>query len=108
MSDLMSEHCEPCEAGTPPLSQAEIERLSRQVDGWTVVDGKRLVKEFGFPDFQQALAFVDRLGEVAEKEGHHPDVSLSWGKVGVELSTHSVGGLSKNDFILAAKADDVR
>lgn len=108
MSELASEHCAPCEAGTPPLGVKEIERLSRQLEGWQVVDGKKLVKEFRFPDFSQALAFVDRLGVVAESEGHHPDVSLSWGKVGVELSTHSVGGLSKNDFILAAKAEEVR
>jgi 4a-hydroxytetrahydrobiopterin dehydratase len=108
MTELASEHCAPCEAGTPPLGEKEIERLLGRLDGWKVVDGKRLVKEYRFPDFHQALAYVDRLGVVAEKEGHHPDVSLSWGKVGVELSTHSVGGLSKNDFILAAKADEVR
>jgi 4a-hydroxytetrahydrobiopterin dehydratase len=108
MSDLASRRCGPCEAGTPPLGEKEVGRLARQLDGWQVIDGKQLVKEYGFPDFHQALAYVERLGEVAESEGHHPDVHLSWGKVRVELSTHSVGGLSENDFILAAKADQVR
>jgi 4a-hydroxytetrahydrobiopterin dehydratase len=108
MSDLAAKRCAPCEAGTPPLGAAEVERLAGQLDGWQVVDGKRLVKEYRFPDFRQALAFVDRLGEVAESEGHHPDIYLTWGKVRIELSTHSIGGLSENDFILAAKADQVR
>jgi 4a-hydroxytetrahydrobiopterin dehydratase len=108
MTDLTAKHCEPCEGGTPPLGEAEIERLSRQLDGWKVTVGKKLEKEYGFPDFRQALAYVNRLGEVAEREGHHPDIYLTWGKVRVELSTHSIGGLSENDFILAAKADQVR
>jgi len=72
-----------------------------------VVDERRLEKEYGFPDFRTALAFVDRLGEVAEAEGHHPDIFLTWGRVKVTLWTHSIGGLSTNDFILAAKADAV-
>jgi 4a-hydroxytetrahydrobiopterin dehydratase len=108
MSDLASRHCKACEAGTPPLDADEVGRLAGQLDGWTVEGGKQLVKEYRFPDFREALAFVDRLGEVAESEGHHPDIYLTWGKVKVELSTHSVGGLSENDFILAAKADRVR
>jgi 4a-hydroxytetrahydrobiopterin dehydratase len=108
MTDLTAKHCEPCEGGTPPLGEAEIERLSRQLDGWKVTAGKKLEKEYGFPDFRQALAYVNRLGEVAEREGHHPDIYLTWGKVRVELSTHSIGGLSENDFILAAKADQAR
>ncbi len=107
MSDLASRHCKEQAKGTPPLGEEEIGRLAGQLDGWTVAGGK-LAKEYRFPDFRQALAFVDRLGEVAESEGHHPDIYLTWGKVKVELSTHSVGGLSENDFILAAKADQVR
>lgn len=108
MSDLAAKHCEPCEGGTPALGAKEIEKLAGQLDGWNVIEDKRLEKEYRFPDFRQALAYVNRLGEVAETEGHHPDVYLGWGKVRVELSTHSVGGLSENDFILAAKADQVR
>ena len=105
MSDLATKHCQPCEGGTPPLQGAELDRLMGQLQGWSLMEGKRLEKEYRFPDFRQALDFVNRLGEVAEEEGHHPDVYLTWGKVRVALSTHSVGGLSENDFILAAKAD---
>ncbi|HEY8021243.1 MAG TPA: 4a-hydroxytetrahydrobiopterin dehydratase [Thermoanaerobaculia bacterium] len=108
MSELTSKHCEPCEGGTPPLGEREIERLLGQLDGWNVIEGRKLEKEYRFPDFRQALAYVNRLGEVAEAEGHHPDICFTWGKVRVELSTHSIGGLSENDFILAAKADEVR
>ena len=108
MSELAAKHCEPCEGGTSALGAKEIEKLAGQLDGWNVIEDKRLEKEYRFPDFRQALAYVNRLGEVAESEGHHPDLYLGWGKVRVELSTHSVGGLSENDFILAAKADQVR
>jgi 4a-hydroxytetrahydrobiopterin dehydratase len=106
---LADKKCAPCEGGTPPITGEEAERLRGELDGWQLVkDGKELSKEYRFPDFRQALAFVDRLGEVAESEGHHPDIYLTWGKVRVSLSTHSIGGLSENDFILAAKADRVR
>jgi len=108
MSELTSKHCEPCEGGTPPLGEREIERLLGQLDGWNVIEGRKLEKEYRFADFREALAYVNRLGEVAEAEGHHPDICFTWGKVRVELSTHSIGGLSENDFILAAKADEVR
>jgi len=108
MSELTSKHCEPCEGGTPPLGEREIERLLGQLDGWNVIEGRKLEKEYRFADFREALAYVNRLGEVAEAEGHHPDICFTWGKVRIELSTHSIGGLSENDFILAAKADEVR
>jgi 4a-hydroxytetrahydrobiopterin dehydratase len=107
MSDLSAKRCQPCEKGTPPLQGEDLDRLLGQLQGWSLADGKRLEKEYRFPDFRQALAFVDRLGEVAEQEGHHPDIYLTWGKVRVTLSTHSIGGLSENDFILAAKADEL-
>jgi 4a-hydroxytetrahydrobiopterin dehydratase len=103
---LASKQCVPCEGGVPPLSSEEISRLLMQVDGWTVSDGKKLAKTYTFPDFVQALAFVNRAGAVAEAEGHHPDLFLTWGKVGVEVWTHAIGGLSENDFILAAKLDE--
>lgn len=105
MSDLASKRCEPCEAGTPPIEGAELDGLLAQLDGWEVAEGKRLRKEYRFPDFREALAFVNRLGQLAEEEGHHPDICFTWGKVRVELWTHSVGGLSTNDFVLAAKTD---
>ena len=105
---LTSKHCVPCEGGIPALTDEEIQPLLAQLDGWTVVAGKRLAKTYRFPDFVQALAFVNQAGAVAEAEGHHPDLYLSWGKVGVELLTHAIGGLSENDFILAAKLDEAR
>jgi 4a-hydroxytetrahydrobiopterin dehydratase len=110
MSDLAAKKCEPCEGGTPPLGEAEVRRLLGELDGWRLASGAKpeIEKEYRFPDFREALAFVNRLGEVAEQEGHHPDIYLTWGKVRVALSTHSIGGLSENDFILAAKADRVR
>jgi 4a-hydroxytetrahydrobiopterin dehydratase len=104
---LTQKKCGPCEKGEKPLQGEAAERLLQQLEGWTIEDGKELQKEYRFPDFRQALGFVDRLGEVAESEGHHPDIYLTWGNVRVSLSTHSIGGLSENDFILAAKADGV-
>jgi 4a-hydroxytetrahydrobiopterin dehydratase len=107
MSDLANRKCEPCEAGVPALKGEEMRKLYAQLEGWTVVNEHHLEKEYRFRDFADALAFVNRLGAAAEAEGHHPDIFLTWGKVGVTLWTHSVGGLSENDFILAAKADAV-
>jgi 4a-hydroxytetrahydrobiopterin dehydratase len=98
----------PCEGGTPALTADEIATLMPQLDGWAVEDDTKLTKSYTFPDFVQALAFVNRAGAVAEDEGHHPDLLLTWGKVGVELTTHAIGGLSENDFILAAKLDAAR
>jgi 4a-hydroxytetrahydrobiopterin dehydratase len=105
---LVNQKCTPSEKGEKPIAGEEADRLLRQLDGWTLSEGKELSKEYTFPDFRQALDFVNRLGEIAESEGHHPDIYLTWGKVRVSLSTHSIGGLSKSDFILAAKADTVR
>jgi 4a-hydroxytetrahydrobiopterin dehydratase len=102
---LASRHCVPCEGGIPTLTHEEISRLLMHVEGWTVLDGKKLAKTYTFPNFVQALAFVNRAGAVAEAEGHHPDLFLTWGKVGVEVWTHASGGLSENDFILAARLD---
>jgi 4a-hydroxytetrahydrobiopterin dehydratase len=108
-SKLVDLKCVPSKKGEKPIEGEEVDRLVRQLDGWTVTGdktgGKTLTKEYPFPDFQQALGFVNRLGEIAEREGHHPDVYITWGSVRVSLSTHSIGGLSKSDFILAAKAD---
>ncbi len=105
MGDLASRTCKPCEGDTPALRGEELRKLYSQLEGWTLVSEHHIEKEYRFPDFREALAFVNRLGEIAEQEGHHPDIFLTWGKVQVTLWTHSVGGLSENDFILAAKAD---
>jgi 4a-hydroxytetrahydrobiopterin dehydratase len=106
---LEDQKCQPCEKGELPLRGEALKQLQAQLsDGWAVVGEKQLEKEYTFKNFRDALAFTNRVGEIAEKENHHPDVFLSWGKVRLNISTHSIGGLSANDFILAAKADAVK
>ena len=106
MTNLVSKKCVPCEEGTTPLNRAEAEDFLEELPGWTLTrQGKGIAKEYRFKNFAEALAFANKIGAVAEAEGHHPDLAVSWGKVGVSLSTHSIGGLSENDFILAAKID---
>jgi 4a-hydroxytetrahydrobiopterin dehydratase len=104
---LAEKQCVPCRGGTPPLRGQELESLKSQVTGWQVVTEHHLAKTFTFPDFQKALDFVNRAGAIAEKEGHHPDLHLAWGKVGVEIWTHKINGLTESDFVLAAKIDQV-
>ena len=111
MSDLASKQCVPCRGGVPPLEGSELDRLLAELNGegggWRVVDGHHLEKEYRFPDFRQALDFVDRVGELAEEQGHHPDLHLeSYRNLRAVLSTHAAGGLTLNDFILAAKIDE--
>ena len=107
MVKLATKKCRPCEGGQPPLNADELFVLKNQLDaeapGWTVQGGKRLEKEFRFKDFRSALAFVTKIGAIAESEGHHPNIELGWGFVRVMLWTHAIDGLSDNDFILAAK-----
>jgi 4a-hydroxytetrahydrobiopterin dehydratase len=102
---LSEKHCVPCRGGVSPLQGEELERLERQLPGWQVVGGHHLLKSFTFPDFRTALDFVDKAGAIAEEQGHHPDLSLSWGKVEVKTWTHKIDGLTESDFILAAKID---
>lgn len=104
---LADRRCAPCNKGTPALTQAEYEPLLSELEDWEVISGDRLARDFRFKDFAQALAFVNRVGELAEAEGHHPDVRLAWGRVGIELWTHAIDGLSEADFVLAAKIDRV-
>jgi 4a-hydroxytetrahydrobiopterin dehydratase len=101
-------HCVPCETLTRPLKGAAL-RAARQRLGseWKILRQRQLERTYAFPDFRTALAFANRVGKLAEKEGHHPDITISWGQVRLTLWTHSIGGLSDNDFILAAKADQV-
>lgn len=105
---LADKHCIPCRGGVPPLAGLELERLRAQLPDWQVVDGHHLVRTFTFPDFRTALDFVNRAGAIAEEEGHHPDLLLSWGKVEVKTWTHTIDGLTESDFILAAKIDKLR
>jgi len=102
---LAEKDCVPCKGGVPPLKGAALRELLRQLDGWQTVDEHRLAKTYKFPDFAKALAFVNRVGELAEKVGHHPDLHLAWGKVGIEIWTHKIDGLTESDFIFAAKTD---
>ena len=105
--DLASKKCVPCEGGTPPMPRDEAEILLKDVTGWVINNEGllKLEKKFKFADFKKSLVFVNKVGEIAEKEGHHPNICFTWGKVEISLWTHAVGGLSENDFILAAKID---
>lgn len=105
MSELANKNCVPCRGGVPPLKGQELASFQKQVQGWTVVDEHHIVKAFKFPDFRRALEFVNRVGELAEQQGHHPDIFLAWGKVEVTLWTHAIEGLTESDFIMAAKID---
>lgn len=107
MSSLAEKTCVPCRGGVPPLKGAELQKLSRQVDGWGVVEEHHITKNFKFPDFRTALAFVNKVGELAEAQSHHPDIYLAWGKVEVTIWTHKIDGLTESDFILAAKIDQL-
>lgn len=104
---LTDKKCVACEGGVPPLTRGEIATYQPQVPEWRVSDdGLSISRQFEFKDFKQALAFVDKVGALAEEEGHHPDINLfAFKKVLITLSTHAIGGLSENDFILAAKID---
>jgi 4a-hydroxytetrahydrobiopterin dehydratase len=102
---LADKKCVPCRGGVPPLKGEELEALHKNVAEWSVVDDHHIKRVFTFPDFKQALAFVNRVGEVAEEQGHHPDISLAWGMVQITLWTHKVDGLTESDFIVAAKID---
>ena len=96
----------PCRGGIPPLAGEELAALARQLgNGWRIVDEHHLEKEFAFRDFAEALAFTNRVGALAEEEGHHPDIYLAWGKVRITIWTHKIDGLSRSDFVLAAKID---
>lgn len=102
---LADKQCVPCRGGVPPLKGKEVEDLKRIVPTWNVVNEHHITREFKFPDFAKALAFVNRVGAQAEEQGHHPDIFLAWGKVGITLWTHKVDGLTESDFIMAAKID---
>src|SRR5947209_6770100 len=100
---LVDMKCVPCRGNVPPLKGADLDRLRVEVPGWEVVDEHHLRKAFKFPDFKQALDFVNRAGAIAEEQGHHPDILLTWGKAEITIYTHKIDGLTESDFILAAK-----
>ena len=105
MADLASRECVPCRGGVPPMQGGEIKKFVEQLDGWEVVKEHHLRKVFEFKDFREALDFVNRIGELAEEQGHHPDISFGWGRAEVTIWTHKIDGLTESDFILAAKID---
>ncbi len=105
--DLIEKHCIPCESGDPPVSDEREKELHIKIPKWLLLrDGThKLRRQFSFKDFKEAIRFVNKLAEVAEAEGHHPDIYIFYNKVQIDLFTHAVGGLSENDFIMAAKID---
>jgi 4a-hydroxytetrahydrobiopterin dehydratase len=104
---LADKTCIPCRGGVPALKGAELEALKREVPGWEVVAEHHLRRLYKFPDFKTALDFVNRLGALAEEQGHHPDILLAWGKVEITVFTHKIDGLTESDFVLAAKVDRI-
>jgi 4a-hydroxytetrahydrobiopterin dehydratase len=105
MTELADKKCVPCRGGVPALKGTELKKLHKDVPQWSVVEEHHLKREFKFPDFANALAFVNRVGALAEEQGHHPDILLAWGKAEMTLWTHKIDGLTESDFIMAAKID---
>lgn len=107
MNDLVDKHCVPCEGGDPPVSAEKEKELQRHIPDWLLFDDgtHKLRRQFKFKDFKESIQFVNRVAKVAESEGHHPDIYIFYNKVQIDLFTHAVGGLSENDFIMAAKID---
>lgn len=108
MTELSAKTCVPCRGGVPPLAGQELDALAKQVPQWKAVNEHHLTRTFTFPDFKQALAFVNKAGAIAEEQGHHPDILLTWGKAEVTTWTHKIDGLTESDFILAAKIDKIQ
>jgi 4a-hydroxytetrahydrobiopterin dehydratase len=105
MTELAERACVPCRGGVPPLTPEHVAVLLAHVEGWKAVENHHLEKRYEFKDFAQALALVNRIGAIAEEQGHHPDLVLAWGRVEVKIWTHKIDGLTESDFILAAKCD---
>jgi 4a-hydroxytetrahydrobiopterin dehydratase len=107
MSDmpLAERSCVPCRGGVPALTAEDRSPLLAELDGWAVIDGHHLRKEFRFPDFRSALDWVLRAGEISEEQGHHPELTVSWGVARATIWTHAIDGLTESDFVLAAKFD---
>jgi 4a-hydroxytetrahydrobiopterin dehydratase len=105
MAELFERQCVPCRGGVPPLKGEEIKNFLRQLAGWQVVNEHHLQRTYRFKDFRASLQFVNRIGELAEEQGHHPDICFGWGKADVTIWTHKIDGLTESDFVLAAKID---
>lgn len=107
MSELASRDCVPCRGGVPPLQGEAITKLNEQLNGWEVVNEHHLRKEYKFNDFKETQSFVNRVGDLAEEQWHHPDICFGWGKADITIWTHKIDGLTESDFILAAKIDEL-
>ena len=111
MSDLLNKKCKPCEGGIPSLDISEIHKYQKKVDGWDVNKNEKeiyfLEKKFKFENFVMSQNFINKVGEISENENHHPDISFGWGYATIIITTHAIEGLSENDFILAAKIDQI-
>ena len=107
MSGLSARECVPCRGGVPPLEGEEIQKLLKELEGWEVVNEHHLKKRYKFGDFRESVAFVNRVGEMAEQQGHHPDICFGWGQAEITIWTHKIDGLTESDFILAAKIDQL-
>jgi 4a-hydroxytetrahydrobiopterin dehydratase len=104
--ELAARKCKPCEGGMPPMSEKEAKAMLEKVVEWQLI-GNKIQKVYRFKNFNESMKFVNKVADLAEEEGHHPDISISWNKVTLTLTTHVIGGLSENDFILAAKIDRI-
>ena len=107
MGGLAAKDCVPCRGGVPPLRGNEIQDLLRQLSGWEVVNEHHLRKEYTFRNFRESLDLVNRVGQLAEEQGHHPDICFGWGKAEITIWTHKIDGLTESDFVLAAKIDNL-
>lgn len=110
MSELAKKKCIPCEGGVDPLSEAQARKLMPELEqDWMLIDsGHILARTYNFKDFVETMKFVNKIAEIAEAEGHHPDMTISYNTLSIELTTHAIDGLSENDFILAAKIDQLK
>ncbi len=111
MSDLLNKKCVPCEGGAVPFDISDIHKYQKKVDGWEIIQNEKktylLEKKFNFKNFLKSQDFVNKVGAISEKEGHHPDILFGWGYAKINITTHAIEGLSENDFILAAKIDKI-
>ena len=111
MNDLLNKKCVPCEGGVLPFDISEIHKYQKKVDGWNILKDEKeiffLNKKFEFKNFLDSQNFVNKVGQISENEGHHPDISFGWGYAEIKITTHAIEGLSENDFILAAKIDQL-
>lgn len=105
MSELAERQCVPCRGGVPPMKGEQLNEMSSQLPEWQVVNEHHLQRSYRFQDFRESLDFVNRVGELAEEQGHHPDICFGWGKADITIWTHKIDGLTESDFVLAAKID---